>query len=62
MTLFSAIDDIRGDIRGGDGWRILLTTTKPGDVVLDLFFGSGTTAAAARQLIGYAYGGVHADR
>ena len=30
--------------------RILLATTKPGDVVLDPFLGSGTTAAAARQL------------
>jgi modification methylase len=30
--------------------RVLLSTTKPGDVVLDPFFGTGTTGAAARQL------------
>jgi modification methylase len=30
--------------------RILLSATKPGDVVLDPFFGSGTTGAVARRL------------
>lgn len=30
--------------------RILLSSTKPGDVVLDPFFGSGTTGAVARRL------------
>jgi len=30
--------------------RILLASTNPGDVVLDPFFGSGTTGAAARRL------------
>jgi modification methylase len=30
--------------------RILLASTAPGDVVLDPFFGSGTTGAAARKL------------
>jgi modification methylase len=30
--------------------RILLASTKPGDVVLDPFFGSGTTGAAAKRL------------
>ena len=30
--------------------RILLATTRPGDTVLDPFFGTGTTGAAARQL------------
>ena len=30
--------------------RILLATTNPGDVVLDPFFGTGTTGAAARRL------------
>ncbi len=30
--------------------RILLSTTKPGDLVLDPFFGSGTTGAVARKL------------
>ena len=30
--------------------RVLLSTTKPGDVVLDPFFGTGTTGAAAKQL------------
>ena len=29
---------------------MLLSTTKPGDVVLDPFFGTGTTGAAAKQL------------
>jgi modification methylase len=30
--------------------RILLSSTRPGDVVLDPFFGSGTTGAVARKL------------
>jgi modification methylase len=30
--------------------RVLLSTTNPGDVVLDPFFGTGTTGAAAKQL------------
>ncbi len=30
--------------------RILLSTSNPGDVVLDPFFGTGTTGAAAKQL------------
>src|SRR5687767_6347459 len=50
-------------LKGGDGhkahptqkpeallYRILLACTKPGDVVLDPFFGSGTTGAVARRL------------
>lgn len=31
-------------------YRILMATTNPGDVVLDPFFGTGTTGAAARKL------------
>jgi modification methylase len=31
-------------------YRILLAATKPGDVVLDPFFGTGTTGAVARRL------------
>ena len=31
-------------------YRILMATTKPGDVVLDPFFGTGTTGAVARKL------------
>ncbi len=31
-------------------YRIMLATTKPGDVVLDPFFGTGTTGAVARRL------------
>ena len=30
--------------------RVILATTKPGDIILDPFMGSGTTAAAAREL------------
>lgn len=30
--------------------RVLLSSSKPGDVVLDLFFGTGTTGAVARKL------------
>jgi modification methylase len=30
--------------------RVILSSTKPGDVVLDPFFGTGTTGAAARRL------------
>ena len=50
-------------MKGGDGakahptqkpesllYRILLACTKPGDVVLDPFFGTGTTGAVARRL------------
>jgi modification methylase len=31
-------------------YRVLLASTKPGDVVLDPFFGTGTTGAVARRL------------
>jgi modification methylase len=31
-------------------YRILLACTKPGDVILDPFFGTGTTGAVARRL------------
>ena len=31
-------------------YRVLLSSTNPGDVVLDPFFGTGTTGAVARQL------------
>jgi len=31
-------------------YRVLLATTSPGDIVLDPFFGSGTTGAAAKKL------------
>jgi modification methylase len=30
--------------------RVILSSTKPGDVILDPFFGTGTTGAAARRL------------
>ena len=52
--------------------RVLLASTKPGDVVLDPFFGTGTTGAVAKRLgrhfIGierepaYVDGGAAADR
>ncbi len=31
-------------------YRVILSSTRPGEVVLDPFFGSGTTGAAAKQL------------
>ncbi len=31
-------------------YRVILSSTKPGDVILDPFFGSGTTGAAAKML------------
>jgi modification methylase len=31
-------------------YRVILSTTKPGDVILDPFFGVGTTGAAAKRL------------
>jgi modification methylase len=31
-------------------YRVLLATTKPGDIVLDPFFGTGTTGAVAKKL------------
>ena len=31
-------------------YRVLLSSTKPGDIVLDPFFGTGTTGAVARRL------------
>jgi len=42
-------------------YRILLSTTKPGDVVLDPFFGTGTTGAVARRL-GRRFIGIEKDR
>jgi modification methylase len=40
--------------------RIVLATTKPGELVLDPFFGSGTTGAAAKRL-GRHYLGIERD-
>ena len=41
-------------------YRILLASTKPGDVVLDPFFGTGTTGAVAKKL-GRHYIGIERD-
>jgi modification methylase len=41
-------------------YRILLATTNPGDVVLDPFFGTGTTGAVAKKL-GRHYIGIERD-
>mgnify|MGYP002778617863 FL=1 len=40
--------------------RVILATTNPGDVVLDPFFGTGTTGAVARRL-GRAFIGIERD-
>jgi modification methylase len=42
-------------------YRILLATTHPGDVVLDPFFGTGTTGAVAKKL-GRHFIGIERDR
>jgi len=41
--------------------RVLMASTKPGDVVLDPFFGTGTTGAAAKRF-GRHYVGIERDR
>ena len=41
--------------------RVLLATTRPGDLVLDPFFGTGTTGAAAKRL-GRRFIGIERDR
>jgi modification methylase len=41
--------------------RVLLASSRPGDVVLDPFFGSGTTGAAARRL-GRVFIGIERER
>ena len=41
--------------------RVLLSSTKPGDVVLDPFFGTGTTGAVAKRL-GRDFIGIERDR
>ena len=41
--------------------RVILATTKPGDVILDPFFGTGTTGAVAKRL-GRNYIGIEQDR
>jgi modification methylase len=41
--------------------RVLVSTTQPGDVVLDPFFGTGTTGAAAKRL-GRAFLGIERDQ
>jgi modification methylase len=41
--------------------RVLLSSTKPGDVILDPFFGSGTTGAVARRL-GRHFVGIERDK
>src|SRR5262249_15884700 len=40
--------------------RVVLATTKPGDVIVDPFFGTGTTGAAAKRL-GRHYVGIERD-
>jgi modification methylase len=40
--------------------RVVLATTKPGDLILDPFFGTGTTGAAAKRL-GRHYLGIERD-
>jgi modification methylase len=40
--------------------RVILSSTKPGDLVVDPFFGSGTTGAVARRL-GRAFVGIERD-
>ncbi len=40
--------------------RVILASTKPGDVILDPFFGTGTTGAAAK-LLGRQYIGIEQD-
>lgn len=42
-------------------YKIILSSTKPGDIVLDPFFGTGTTGAVAK-LIGRNYIGIEKDR
>ena len=42
-------------------YRLLLATTKPGDLVLDPFFGTGTTGAVAKRL-GRHFVGIERDR
>jgi len=42
-------------------YRVLIASTKPGDIVLDPFFGSGTTGAAAKYL-GRRFVGIERDK
>jgi len=42
-------------------YRVVLSSTDPGDVILDPFFGSGTTGAVAKKL-GRGYIGIEQDR
>ena len=42
-------------------YRVLLASTKPGDVILDPFLGSGTTAAVAKKM-GRHYIGIERDK
>ncbi len=42
-------------------YRVLMATTKPGDVILDPFFGSGTTGAVAKS-IGRHFIGIDRDK
>ena len=42
-------------------YRVLLSSTKPGDVILDPFFGSGTTGAVAKQM-GRHFIGIERDK
>ena len=42
-------------------YRVITSSTKPGDIILDPFFGSGTTGAVAKQL-GRHYIGIERDK
>lgn len=42
-------------------YRVIMSSTKPGDVILDPFFGSGTTGAVAKRL-GRSYIGIEREK
>ena len=42
-------------------YRVIMSSTKPGDVIVDPFFGSGTTGAMAKRL-GRHYIGIERDK
>ena len=50
LDLLESAAQYRGEERWSLLYRVLLSTTEKGDVVLDPFFGTGTTGAVAKRL------------
>jgi modification methylase len=47
---YDALKASNDDVQMRSDWLLIMASTKPGDVILDPFFGTGTTGAVAKRL------------